>query len=60
MPKAQAQGIEIGSCEGGGKEGRNRIAVHLDHAHEAASIERVLVRCNWRGGREEEIESRNV
>jgi tagatose 1,6-diphosphate aldolase GatY/KbaY len=28
----------------GGKEGGNRIAVHLDHAHEAESIERVLVR----------------
>lgn len=28
----------------GEKEDRNRIAVHLDHAHEAASIERVLVR----------------
>lgn len=27
-----------------GEEDRNRIAVHLDHAHEAASIERVLVR----------------
>jgi len=41
--------LEEGGGRGGGKEGRNRIAVHLDHAHEAASIERVLVRCNYKG-----------